>query len=588
MDDLIKKITEQQKEVVRAMVKKERRGRSSAVSVGSGQSQAYTEFQMKKNQSNVDKIPTLETSISSMTTDINNMKTSINALQQNVGANVIAEITRINNNLLDISINLMKNTMDDRIRKEKEDVTKPLSQMNNFVVDSLDSAPNIDTELSMNCFWDGRSKTIKSTTAVNKRPIFTTDKKSSILSEGGAIFYVPRKTFWNEWYAAVYLLTRDFRLIHFGEFSHGAAEPNEIEIINKELLSDAYGEITGAFAPALNKYFFTTTLFAEFKLFALDLNTYHLEEISAVGDLPMMAIDGNIMWWDATFNVLAFNGGYNNDGDFFIYNPSNNSMTRSYWGMWQLDESSTQKAYNPQTNKFIHFIPDQRQLYQYFVSNGTDIIMSDDFIQGVVPQIYNAKCFVKDNELIIMYPGGYNENVYKINIDSKSFMSNTDFRFEGRKVADYSSWLGYVEIIKDENNNMLENPIRSILVINMVDEAKFEVDNSISAWRYKYKGNGEYNPSDPENQAAWTFITEPLLTTKVLNWGYNMLASYQNKYGQLVGIYYSRDNGTTWSSAGQVEQLVSISNQPNGQNLRLKIVAKHDYEIIWYGFGGME
>ncbi|MFH5183146.1 hypothetical protein ACHHV8_11230 [Paenibacillus sp. TAB 01] len=385
MDDLIKKITEQQKQVVRDMIKKERRRRSSSTSVGSGQSQAYTELQMKKNQANVDKIPTLETSISGNTTEITNLKTRVTALEQGVGANISAELTKIRNNLKNTDLNLMKNTLNDRIFREKEDPTKPIAQMNNFVTDTLEDGDGLDAELSINCFYDWSTGTIKSTTAVNKRPVFTTDVQNPMLSEGGSIFYVPTKSEWgNDWYAVVYLLTRDFRLIRFSEYGSGVSEPVEIEIQNREIVEGS-SEFTGAFALSRNKYYFTTYLFAEFRLFALDLTNFSFEEVIAVGDLPTTMIDGNIMWWDSNYNVLAFNGGYNNDGDFFIYNPANNNMIRSYWGMWQLDESSTQRAYNPQTNRFIHFIPEYRELYQYFVTNGTDIVISEDIIQGVVP-----------------------------------------------------------------------------------------------------------------------------------------------------------------------------------------------------------
>ncbi|MFH5183148.1 hypothetical protein ACHHV8_11240 [Paenibacillus sp. TAB 01] len=178
--------------------------------------------------------------------------------------------------------------------------------------------------------------------------------------------------------------------------------------------------------------------------------------------------------------------------------------------------------------------------------------------------------------------------MYKINLDSKAFTGSNDFNFVGRKVADYQSFFDYIEILKDTENNLLINPIRSVVVVNMLNEATYQMDNSISAWRFKYKGNGEYNPSDPLNQTPWIFVSKELTTTKILNWAYGLLTAYSNQYGELVGFYFSRNNGTTWSSLSNAEDLVNITTQPSGQSLRIKIAAKHDYEIIAYAFGGME
>ncbi|MFD2086925.1 hypothetical protein ACFSND_17100 [Brevibacillus brevis] len=479
------------------------------------------------------------------------------------------------------NINLLKQATRSRIVEESVGYNnKPVKDFTDMKYDALFDSKEFDNTLSKECFWDYETKTVRSIRAVNKRPSFSEAKKDMPVQYSNIMFY---RTSYDSNYQ-LYFFDQMKKLHKINVGHSGLEQIEELVIQNPEVISkeNLYG-----FKAAYSSDHNSLLIFPgyidnqSFTAYILDINTLTITNISLnSGTKPEKHIFGDaLVWYDKANRVFCFSGSSYNNDKLYTYSPDTNSFN-SYNNSFSYMHNHI-KAFDESTQTVYVFNPITRTV-SAIKFNGSGFVIETKNTTGDATNLAGAMAFIKDDEMLFFYCYEANDKVFSLNLHNNQIYNKNYYVPKPLSSDDTSSVL-YVEILQDEWGNPLYNQVRTAYFYNL------NSDSTLYTWTYKYNEDpaNPYNPSAPENQIPWEFVTMPISTSEVLNFVYSYVTVLNNLYGQLIGVQYSRDDGQTWSGFVQTEDLTDISSQPNGTKLRLKIVAKHDAEIVSYGFGGM-
>ncbi|MDN4094341.1 hypothetical protein QYF48_16150 [Brevibacillus agri] len=481
-----------------------------------------------------------------------------------------------------MNINFLKEVTRSRIKEESTNTnsSKPVKDFTDMKYDALFDSKEFDFALSKDCYWDFQTKTVRSIRAVNKRPSFGEAKKDMPVQYSNIMFY--RTTYDSNY--QLYFFDQMKKLYRTNVGYSGLESVEELVIQNPEVITkeNLYG-----FKAAYSPDYHSLLIFPgyidnqSFTAYILDINTLTITDISLNGGskpAKHVFVDA-LVWYDKTNRVFCFSGSSYNNDKLYTYSPDTNTFN-SYNNSFSYMQNHI-KAFDEATQTVYVFNPITRTVANIkFIGSGFDI--KTNGLMGDVPNLAGAMAFIKDDEMLFFYCYEANDKVFALNLHNYQIYDKNYYVPKPLSSDDTSSVL-YVEILQDNWGNPLYNQVRTAYFYNL------NAEPTLYTWTYKYNEDpaNPYNPSDPNNQVPWEFVTMPILTSEVLNFVYSYVTVLNNLYGQLVGVQYSRDDGKTWSEFVQTEDLTEISNQPSGTKLRLKIVAKHDAEIVSYGFGGM-
>lgn len=522
-------------------------------------------------------------------TSISTLEAQIDAIGQSVITDIQPELLKLYHNLKTTNINLAKNELNDKINHEKDDPSKPISQLTDLVVDPLLDNAGMDSLNSL-CYYDNSSKTIRSMTAVYRRPIYKKPYPPDLgyfNINGGTIFYdavnlSPTLSIIN-----VYCLTKMYDLIYIPITNGDFGGVDQITTTNKEILPEDHDGILGGYRKSEDAFYFivrTFNPFDQFKLFKLNLAYNEFEEIqnkfeeiqNINGAIPPTS-NAVLAWYDNTNDklIIKMNPGFG--GNFYIYDPDTNTMTQSTQffppaGLYYTG------AYDAISNKYIHIQADLMKLYTFQFSNTlNDIVVDEKPITSPLPQVYGSYFFVKEDYMFILYPPNTPFTMYKINLNTGSVAVADEFIFPPNTTVKpyvYSAF-GYVQMVSNGSY------YGAAIIINPYNTRTLGYIDDIHIWEFKH-------PNAPGAHTNWYYVSKAISTSYIPKYAYALVQGLTNSNGQLTGISFSIDDGATWTTISDPDDLVDLTSLTGGQQFKIKIHAYGDYEITAYAFGCME